>query len=460
MTIRPWPTLEGRPLGETIVTEVLPAIAAPLVEKLLGIARARKAEAEVYYLDRAETPVDFETNRLKSLTTKAIQGVALRVIHEGRVGFASSTDLSRMEELVDAAIATAAIGDPAEFKFAQSTTVKPERSVYSPPTTDSLVRQGEALIEQIHQFNPEILVSAGFTVKQARSAIATTGGAFAQEESTVVSASLSGNLVRGQDLLEIYSYGMERDGEPDYATLATELVEKYQLASTMASVHSGNLPVIFTPRAAAFVLGSLFRTAFNGQMVFQKASPLLGKEGLHLFDPRLNLYEDPAQGINHTTVDDEGTPTQAKHFIKNGVVQSFYWDQVWAARQGVQSTGNGFRSGLSRPSPGVVNLCMDGGQASFDELVSSIKEGLIVDQVLGAGQSNQLQGEFSVNLDLGYKIEQGKIVGRVKNTMVAGNLFEAFSNLEELSKETTWVFGSARLPSILFRSLGVASRGS
>jgi PmbA protein len=103
---------------------------------------------------------------------------------------------------------------------------------------------------------------------------------------------------------------------------------------------------------------------------------------------------------------------------------------------------------------------MEGGQASFDELVSSIKEGLIVDQVLGAGQSNQLQGEFSVNLDLGYKIEQGKIVGRVKNTMVAGNLFEAFSNLEELSKETTWIFGSARLPAILFRNLGVVSRGS
>jgi len=442
------------------VTEVLPVIAAPLVEKLLGIARARKVEAEVYYLDRAETPVEFETNRLKSLTTKAIQGVALRVIHEGRVGFAASTDLSRMEELVDAAIATATIGDPAQFEFAQSTTFKPERSVYNPPTTDSLVRQGEALIEKMHQFNPDILVSAGFTVRQARSAIATTGGAFAQESSTVVSASLSGNLVRGQDFLEIYSYGMERDGEPEYATLATELIEKYQLAHTMASVHSGNLPVIFTPRAAAFVLGNLFRTAFNGQMVFQKASPLLGKVGLHLFDPRLNLYEDPTVGINHTPVDDEGTPTQAKHFIKNGVVQSFYWDRVWAAREGVQSTGNGFRSGLSRPSPGVVNLCMEGGQASFDQLVSSLKEGLIVDQVLGAGQSNQLQGEFSVNLDLGYKIEQGKIVGRVKNTMVAGNLFEAFSNLEELSQESTWVFGSARLPAILFRSLGVTSRGS
>jgi PmbA protein len=442
------------------VTEVLPTVSAPLVEKLLGMARVRKVEAEVYYLDRAETPIEFESNRLKSLTTKAIQGVALRVIHEGRVGFASSTDLSRMEELVDAAIATAAIGDPAEFEFAKSSTFDPEPSSYAPPSTDALVQRGEALIEKMHQFNPDILVSAGFTVNKAHSAIATTGGTFAQEASTVVSASLSGNLVRGQDFLEIYSYATERDGEPDYAALATELIEKYQRASSMASVQSGKLPVIFTPRAAAFVLGSLFRTAFNGQMIVQKASPLLGKEGLHLFDPRLNLYEDPTIGINHTPVDDEGTPTQAKHFIQDGVVQNFYWDRVWAARGGVQSTGNGFRSGLSRPSPGVVNLCMEGGQASFDELVSSIKEGLIVDQVLGAGQSNQLQGEFSVNLDLGYKIEQGKIVGRVKNTMVAGNLFEAFSNLEELSKETTWIFGSARLPAILFRNLGVVSRGS
>ena len=413
------------------MTEVLPTVSAPLVEKLLGMARVRKVEAEVYYLDRAETPIEFESNRLKSLTTKAIQGVALRVIHEGRVGFASSTDLSRMEELVDAAIATAAIGDPAEFEFAKSSTFQPEPSSYAPPSTDALVQRGEALIEKMHQFNPDILVSAGFTVNKARSAIATTGGTFAQESSTVVSASLSGNLVRGQDFLEIYSYATERDGEPDYAALATELIEKYQRASSMASVQSGKLP-----------------------------SPLLGKEGLHLFDPRLNLYEDPTIGINHTPVDDEGTPTQAKHFIQDGVVQNFYWDRVWAARGGVQSTGNGFRSGLSRPSPGVVNLCMEGGQASFDELVSSIKEGLIVDQVLGAGQSNQLQGEFSVNLDLGYKIEQGKIVGRVKNTMVAGNLFEAFSNLEELSKETTWIFGSARLPAILFRNLGVVSRGS
>jgi PmbA protein len=61
-------------------------------------------------------------------------------------------------------------------------------------------------------------------------------------------------------------------------------------------------------------------------------------------------------------------------------------------------------------------------------------------------------------LALGYKVEKGKIVGRVKNTMVAGSIFEAFKNLVDLSSESQWVGGGAYLPSILFQQLGVASR--
>ncbi len=136
----------------------------------------------------------------------------------------------------------------------------------------------------------------------------------------------------------------------------------------------------------------------------------------------------------------------------------FYWDRRWASRAGCQSTGNGFRGGLSRPGPDIVNLCISGGSTPVAELIAGMEEGLIVDQVLGAGQSNQLAGEFSVNLDLGYKVEKGQIVGRVKNTMVAGSIFEAFQNLVDLSDRPEWVGGSAYLPSILFQKLGVTAR--
>jgi PmbA protein len=69
-----------------------------------------------------------------------------------------------------------------------------------------------------------------------------------------------------------------------------------------------------------------------------------------------------------------------------------------------------------------------------------------------------LAGEFSVNLDLGYKVENGEVVGRVKNTMVAGSIFEAFNNLVELGNTPEWIGGGSYLPSLLFAQLGVATR--
>lgn len=206
------------------------------------------------------------------------------------------------------------------------------------------------------------------------------------------------------------------------------------------------------------VLGRLFKTVLSGRAVVQKSSPLSDKLGQTLFDPRFSLSEDPQFGPSACDFDDEGTPTTSKTLIDKGTVQGFYWDRRWAVRGQVQPTGNGFRGGLSRPGPALVNLCIAPGSTSTEDLIASMDEGLIVDQVLGAGQSNQLAGEFSVNLDLGYKVEKGKIVGRLKNTMVAGNIFEAFKQLGDLSDRPEWLGGSSYVPAMLFNRLGVAAR--
>jgi PmbA protein len=212
--------------------------------------------------------------------------------------------------------------------------------------------------------------------------------------------------------------------------------------------------------------GSLFSSVLSGQSVVQKASPLADKMGETLFDHRLTLFEDPSLGVGACSFDDEGTPTSRKAFIDYGTVQGFYWDRRWAARaknlagqaSTQASTGNGFRGGLSRPGPSTVNFCIAPSDTATEAMIANMKEGLIVDQVLGAGQSNQLAGEFSVNLDLGYKVENGQIVGRVKNTMVAGSIFEAFRQVE-LGDKAEWVGSRAYVPSMLFEQLGVAARG-
>ncbi|GAB4369040.1 MAG: TldD/PmbA family protein [Elainellaceae cyanobacterium] len=431
-----------------------------VLENLLHLATQRTDAAEVYYLSSQTTPIEFENNRLKSLQTKALQGVALRVIRNGRLGFASSTDLTRLEDLVDAAVQTSEIGSAAEFDFAANfhSWDGSDRSVSPQSTTADLVEIGEHLIRAVHEYNSEILVDVNFSVRSSNIKIMTSHDVYAERSNQVTSASLSGNLVRGEDFLNAYSYDLGRDQPPNYDRILNEVLQKFRNAEQNATITSGSFPVFFTPRAVASTLGRLFGTVLSGQSVVQKASPLSDKVGQTLFDDRLTLFEDPSLGISDRSFDDEGTPTSRKAYIDHGTVQGFYWDRRWAARADRESTGNGFRGGLSRPSPDMVNLCIAPGSTSMEQLIASMDEGLIVDQVLGAGQSNQLAGEFSVNLDLGYKVERGKIVGRVKNTMVAGSIFEAFQHLADLSDTPEWVGSGSYLPGILFSQLGVAAR--
>lgn len=429
-----------------------------VVEQILDLAKQKGIEAEVYYRTSRDTPIDFENNRLKSLETKAIQGIMLRVVADGKLGFASSTDLTRLEDVVDAAIQTAEIGDPIDFEFAKDFKEVEPASDYELPETAKLVGIGEELIAKVHDYNDEILVSAGFHIRSGQTKLATTSGVYGERNSKIVTASLGGELVRGEDFLNAYGYDVAKDDEPDYDKILATLIEKYTNAEKAATITSGKYPVLFTPRAALSTIGGLFDTILSGQVVVQKASPLAGKLGEKLFGDLLTIYEDPTIGVSACAFDDEGTPTSKKTFIKNGVVEQFYWDRQWAARGNAEAKGNGFRGGLSRPGPDMVNFCMGAGNTALADLIKNMKEGVIVDQVLGAGQSNQLAGEFSVNLDLGYKVENGEIVGRLKNTMVAGSIFEAFDDLIDLSNTCEWIGGSAYMPSMLFGKLGVASR--
>jgi PmbA protein len=61
---------------------------------------------------------------------------------------------------------------------------------------------------------------------------------------------------------------------------------------------------------------------------------------------------------------------------------------------------------------------------------------------------------------LGYKIENGEIVGRVKNTIVAGNVHEALRNVAAIGREARWVGGTVCAPPMMVERLAVSAGGS
>ena len=96
--------------------------------------------------------------------------------------------------------------------------------------------------------------------------------------------------------------------------------------------------------------------------------------------------------------------------------------------------------------------------SSDEEMEGEIKEGLVVEELMGAGQGNVLGGDFSGNVLLGYKIENGEITGRVKDTIVAGNVHEALRRLVALGSEGRWVGGTVYTPPVWIERLTVSAK--
>jgi PmbA protein len=200
-------------------------------------------------------------------------------------------------------------------------------------------------------------------------------------------------------------------------------------------------------------------TGFNGKTVLEGASPIGNRLGQPVFDQKLWLWDDPtiAYCPNSRPCDDEGIPSQRTPLIEQGTVANFLYDLQTAALAHTRSTGNGSRNG-GLPAPSPTALIIAPGKTTFDEMVQDIKQGLVIEQLMGAEQGNILGGDFSGNVLLGYKVEHGKIVGRVKDTMVSGNVYQVLKEVIAIGSETRWVGGFVNTPPIYCPSLSVATK--
>jgi len=120
-------------------------------------------------------------------------------------------------------------------------------------------------------------------------------------------------------------------------------------------------------------------------------------------------------------------------------------------------TGSGIRGGMlggggfrTPPSPSVRNIVIQPGEGSLEDLIAEMREGIIVADVLGLGQGNIQSGAFSNNVGVGFVVKDGKVKGRLKNTMIAGNVYEVLKDgLKAIGGAPEWVYGTAYVPPIL-----------
>ncbi|MDX2212807.1 MAG: TldD/PmbA family protein [Oculatellaceae cyanobacterium bins.114] len=427
---------------------------AALAEQLLELAMQSGAEAaEVFQSQSLSRPVFFEANRLKQLESSQAEGIALRLWREGRPGLAVAYGPVAPQALVERAIALSHLNDAETIELTAST-----KAVYpdlgEAVSVEQLVEWGKEAIALVRQSYPETLCSAEWECDVETTRLINSKGLDCGYTDTTLSCFLAAEWVRGDDFLSV-SDGQTQRGQLDPVALAQQILQRLRWAETNTAPATGRVPVIFTAKAADMLWGTV-QAALNGKQVIERASPWSDRLGEPVTAAALTISQQPDAGPFSCPFDDEGSPTQPITFIKDGVLQLFYTDHTIGKALGSGTTGNGFRPGLgSYPTPGLFNLLIQPGFKSLTELIGSLKQGIVVDQMLGGSAS--ISGEFSINVDLGYRVHNGEVIGRVKDTMVAGNVYTALKNLIELGEDADWN-GSCFTPSVIVEGLSTTGR--
>lgn len=425
-----------------------------LAEQLLELAIKSGAEAaEVYQSRSLSRPVFFEANRLKQIETSESEGTALRLWRDGRPGLTVAYGSVCPQTMVDRALALSGLNLPESVDLVKN---------YQPNYPDIgksvclelLVNWGKEAIALIRDVYPDVVCNSDWECDVETTRLSNTAGLDCYYTDTTLSSYMAAEWVKGDDFLSVADGQTQRDVlHPQ--KLANQILQRLNWSLNNVPPPMGRVPVLFTSKAADMLWGTV-QAALNGKRILELASPWVERLGQQVMSPSLTLYQDPQAGPYSCPFDDEGIPTTAVVFIQNGILQNFYCDRATAKKLGIKTTGNGFRPSFgSYPSPGLFNFLIQPGSASLQELIDQMDEGLIVDQMLGGG--NGISGDFSINVDLGYRVKNGEIIGRVKDTMVAGNVYTVLKQLVALGSDADWN-GSCYTPSLIVEGLSTIGK--
>ncbi len=425
-----------------------------LAEQLLDLAARCGAEAaEVFQSQSFSRPVFFEANRLKQLESAQSEGTALRLWKSGRPGLAVAYGPVEPQALVDRAIALSALNDPEAIELGEASQLQyPDVGAAVP--VEQLVAWGREAIAVVRQAYPDVICSSGWESEAETTRLINSRGLDCGYTDTTLSGYLEVEWVRGDDFLAV-SDGQTQRNSLDPLIIAQQVLQRLEWAALNVPPPAQRVPVLFTSKAADMLWGTV-QAALNGKQVVEGASPWSDRLGQPVTSEQITISQQPAIGPFSCPFDDEGTPTRPITFIDRGELKLFYGDRTTGKILGSGTTGNGFRSGLgSYPTPGLFNFLIEPGARSLLDLIATLDDGIILDQMLGGVAG--ISGEFSINVDLGYRVKQGQIIGRVKDTMIAGNVYTALKNLVELGSDTDWN-GSCQTPSLIVEGLSVTGR--
>lgn len=411
------------------------------MKKLLEKALLISDSAEIYQREIMSTSLSVLMGEMQGIESEKKTEISLRIVKNGKMGAAVSTSLEDETIIERALISLENQSNEAEefLNLPYESVNCYSQNVFDLKTQD-LVTLAFDLSNQFKALDASVAFSVGVDRQYKHVQMMNSTGFQGSYKYTNLSVGMSTLNEQGfRSTSREFSSG---DMPQINTSHLEEMLELHRLGNQPVSLDNEKMPVIFD----GTVMGSLMLRVVGGVSggnITKNISPLVGQLDTPVFSDKISIRDDAtyALGCNSFAFDDEGVPAQNTVLYDRGVLKNFLLATSHAKKLEMKPTGNAQKRTLFSkeiedvPAIFDTNLIVEGDSIPDEDLIKGIKRGLYITGVMGAHTGNIVQGDFSMNISSGYLIEEGKLVGKVKGAMIAGNIYELFKNIQGIGTE-------------------------
>jgi PmbA protein len=428
------------------------------------VAQAKPGEQIEAYVSRGgETSIRVYDGEVEHFVAAQSQSVGIRVIRDGRTGYAyaGTLDESVLHEVLADARDNVAFGTPDEFAGLAEPDGVPviKQELWNDALAAVPTEQKITLAKELESLTLAVdkrvrCDDSNYDDAYGETAFATTSGisAYGRENGCYVSV---GTLADDGDETQTgFGFSVGRSpAEFDLPRAAREAADRATRLLGATKPQSKRTTVVLDPYVTAQFLRVL-SGSFSGENVQKGRSFFADRMGEAVANPIITLIDDPTNPLAYsaTELDGEGLAARRNVLIENGVLTTFLHSSYSARRGNTTSTGNAVRSG---GTPGVSCLAMQlaPGTAAQNELIANVDDGVLIQMVQGLHSGvNPISGDFSTGAS-GLAIANGKVGAPVREFTIASTLQKMLLDVVAVGGDLEWLPMSATGVSLVIRDV-------
>ncbi len=416
------------------------------------VAMAQPGEHIEAFVSRdAETDIRIYEGEVEHFVAAQTEGVGIRVIRDGRTGFAYAgvLDETAVAEVLAEARDNVQFGTPDEWAgLAELDGVDViEQELWSDAlaeySTDGKIALAKELERLTLAVDPRIRVDdANYADVASESAVATTTGIRRTGRENGCYVVVSTLADDGDETQTGFGFSVGRSPvEFDLAKAAQEASDRATRLLGATKPSTKRTTVVLDPYVTASFLGIISST-LNGESVAKGRSLFKDRMGESVANSIVTLVDDPTnpKAYTATDLDGEGLAARRNVLIDAGVLKQFVHSSYSARRVGTRSTGNAIRGGFKgTPGVGCLALQLLPGGRDQDALIADVEDGVLIQSVSGLHSGvNAISGDFSAGAS-GLSISNGHVGGPIREFTIASTLQRMLLDVVEVGNDVDWL---------------------